>query len=140
MLVATPMAVGVALLAATATAGFALATSPLYWFGVMFHVWGIEDRRRYAREDEGEQVLTAPSRSQTLHRSNVESLPRWVGTPRCGIHSADVFATSSVLICCRACAPPASTLQPPTLQPFTPRPPREFPPKSRAAHNEISPG
>ena len=31
-------------LAATATAGFGLALIPIYWFGVMFHVYGIEDR------------------------------------------------------------------------------------------------
>jgi hypothetical protein len=55
MLVATPMAVGVSLLAATATAGFALMLLPLYWFGVMFHVWGIEDRVVPPERDEGEQ-------------------------------------------------------------------------------------
>ncbi len=31
-------------LAATATAGFGLALIPIYWFGVMFHVYGIQDR------------------------------------------------------------------------------------------------
>jgi hypothetical protein len=55
LLVATPMAVGIALLAATATAGFALLLLPLYWFGVMFHVWGIEDRVVTPERDEGEQ-------------------------------------------------------------------------------------
>jgi hypothetical protein len=55
MLVCTPMAIGVALLAATATAGFALLLLPLYWFAVMFHVWGIEDRVVPPDRDEGEQ-------------------------------------------------------------------------------------
>ncbi len=31
-------------LAATATAGFGLALIPIYWFGVMFHVYAIPDR------------------------------------------------------------------------------------------------
>jgi hypothetical protein len=55
MFVATPMAIGIALLAATATAGFALLLLPLYWFGVIFHVWGIEDRVVTPERDEGEQ-------------------------------------------------------------------------------------
>jgi hypothetical protein len=43
-------------LAATATAGFGLALIPIYWFGVMFHVYGIEDRvAKSATQDEGEE-------------------------------------------------------------------------------------
>lgn len=42
-------------LAATATAGFGLALIPIYWFGVMFHVYGIEDRVAPATKDEGEE-------------------------------------------------------------------------------------
>ena len=42
-------------LAATATAGFGLALIPLYWFGVMFHVYGIEDRVAPDGRDEGEE-------------------------------------------------------------------------------------
>ena len=42
-------------LAATATAGFGLALIPIYWFGVMFHVYGIEDRVASTVKDEGEQ-------------------------------------------------------------------------------------
>jgi hypothetical protein len=53
--VATPMALGMALLAATATAGFAVLLLPLYWAAVMIHVWGIEDRIGPAKADEGEQ-------------------------------------------------------------------------------------
>jgi hypothetical protein len=53
--VATPMAVGIALLAATATAGFAVLLLPLYWLGVMFHVYSIEDRVGPPTHDEGEQ-------------------------------------------------------------------------------------
>ena len=42
-------------LAATATAGFGLALIPIYWFAVMFHVYGIEDRVAPAIKDEGEE-------------------------------------------------------------------------------------
>ena len=43
-------------LAATATAGFGLALIPIYWFAVMFHVYGIEDRvAKTATQDEGEE-------------------------------------------------------------------------------------
>ena len=42
-------------LAATATAGFGLALIPIYWFAVMFHVYGIEDRVVPATKDEGEE-------------------------------------------------------------------------------------
>lgn len=54
-LVATPMAVLLALLAATATAGFALGLLPLYWIAVMIHVWAIDDRVG-STEDPGEQL------------------------------------------------------------------------------------
>lgn len=55
LLVATPMAVLISLLAATATAGFALGLLPLYWIAVMVHVWAIDDRVGPQHEDEGEQ-------------------------------------------------------------------------------------
>ena len=42
-------------LAATATAGFGLGLIPIYWFAVMFHVYGIEDRVAPAVKDEGEE-------------------------------------------------------------------------------------
>ena len=42
-------------LAATATAGFGLALIPLYWFGVMFHVYGIQDYAASSEKDEGEE-------------------------------------------------------------------------------------
>ena len=42
-------------LAATATAGFGLALIPIYWFAVMFHVYGIEDRVASSAKDEGEE-------------------------------------------------------------------------------------
>ena len=42
-------------LAATATAGFGLALIPIYWFAVMFHVYGIEDRVAPTAKDEGEE-------------------------------------------------------------------------------------
>ena len=54
MFVATPMAIGLALLAATATAGFAVLLLPLYWIAVMIHVYGTEDRVG-PKPDEGEQ-------------------------------------------------------------------------------------
>ena len=42
-------------LAATATAGFGLGLIPLYWFGVMFHVYAIEDRIAPGANDQGEE-------------------------------------------------------------------------------------
>jgi hypothetical protein len=42
-------------LAATATAGFGLFLIPIYWFAVMFHVYGIEDRVAPTVKDEGEE-------------------------------------------------------------------------------------
>ena len=48
-------AVFAGLLAATATAGFGLALIPIYWFGVMFHVYAIPDRIVPGENDEGEQ-------------------------------------------------------------------------------------
>lgn len=42
-------------LAATATAGFGLALIPIYWFAVMFHVYGIEDRVAPTVKDDGEE-------------------------------------------------------------------------------------
>ena len=55
LIVGTPFAVGAALLAATGTSGFGLALLPLYWFGVMFHVYGIPDRIAPGTADEGEE-------------------------------------------------------------------------------------
>ncbi|CAN5638610.1 hypothetical protein BH18VER1_BH18VER1_16830 [soil metagenome] len=54
----TPMAVGIALLIATGTAGFGIGLLPIYWAAVMFHVYGIEDRAASAAAasiDDGEQ-------------------------------------------------------------------------------------
>lgn len=42
-------------LAATATAGFGLALIPIYWFAVMFHVYGVEDKIASTVRDEGEE-------------------------------------------------------------------------------------
>jgi len=42
-------------LAATATAGFGLALIPIYWFAVMFHVYGVEDKIAPTVKDEGEE-------------------------------------------------------------------------------------
>ena len=44
MFVGTPMAIALAALTFTFTAGFGGLLLPLWWFGVMFHVWGIDDR------------------------------------------------------------------------------------------------
>jgi hypothetical protein len=51
----TPMAVGLALLIATGTAGFGFFLLPIYWIAVMVHVWGIPDRVVTVPEDVGEQ-------------------------------------------------------------------------------------
>jgi hypothetical protein len=42
-------------LAATATAGFGLFLIPIYWFAVMFHVYGVKDRVAPTVKDEGEE-------------------------------------------------------------------------------------
>jgi len=55
MFVGTPMAILIAALSFTFTAGFGGLLLPLWWFGVMFHVWAIEDRIGPPKEDEGEQ-------------------------------------------------------------------------------------
>jgi ribosomal protein L40E len=54
LLIGTPMALGLAALIATGTAGFGLGLLPLYFIAVMFHVYGIEDRIT-PKDDEGEQ-------------------------------------------------------------------------------------
>ena len=43
------------LLVSALLAGFAVLLLPLYWLGIMFHVYGIEDRVGPAAADEGEQ-------------------------------------------------------------------------------------
>lgn len=51
----TPMAVGLALLIATGTAGFGVAMLPVYWLAVMLHVYAIKDRVLAASNDDGEE-------------------------------------------------------------------------------------
>ena len=51
----TPMAVGLALLVATGTAGFGVGLLPVYWLAVMAHVYAIQDRIAPATNDEGEE-------------------------------------------------------------------------------------
>ena len=53
--VGTPMAVGIALLIATGTAGFGVGLLPIYWLAVMVHVYAIQDRIAPATNDEGEE-------------------------------------------------------------------------------------
>jgi hypothetical protein len=55
MFVGTPMAILLAALISTFTAGFGGLLLPLWWFSVMFHVWGIDDRVGPTVNDEGEQ-------------------------------------------------------------------------------------
>ncbi len=55
MFVGAPMAVALALLIATGTAGFGFFLLPIYWIAVMVHVWAIPDRIEPAVSDEGEQ-------------------------------------------------------------------------------------
>ena len=51
----TPMAVGLALLIATGTAGFGVALLPVYWLAVMVHVYAVQDRVLPPTTDEGEE-------------------------------------------------------------------------------------
>jgi hypothetical protein len=53
--IGTPMALGLALLIATGTAGFGFFLLPIYWIAVMVHVWAIPDRVAPGTNDEGEQ-------------------------------------------------------------------------------------
>ena len=49
------VAILLGMLAATATAGFGLGLIPIYWFAVMFHVYGIQDRVAPTAKDDGEE-------------------------------------------------------------------------------------
>jgi len=49
------VAITFGILAATASAGFGAFLIPLYWFAVMFHVYGIEDKVGPGIRDEGEE-------------------------------------------------------------------------------------
>jgi hypothetical protein len=53
--VGTPMAVGLALLIATGTAGFGILVLPIYWVAVMVHVYAIQDRVVPETGDTGEE-------------------------------------------------------------------------------------
>ena len=53
--VGTPVALLLAMLIATGTAGFGLFLLPVYWIAVMFHVYGIEDRIPSGQADPGEE-------------------------------------------------------------------------------------
>lgn len=53
--VGTPMAVGLALLIATGTAGFGVALLPVYWLAVMVHVYAVQDRVLAPTSDDGEE-------------------------------------------------------------------------------------
>ena len=55
MFFGTPLAFGLALLIATATAGFGFFLLPIYWIAVMINVWAIPDRVAPNITDEGEQ-------------------------------------------------------------------------------------
>lgn len=55
LILGTPMAVGLALLIATGTAGFGVALLPVYWLAVMVHVYAIQDRVLPPTNDEGEE-------------------------------------------------------------------------------------
>jgi hypothetical protein len=55
MFAGTPMAVGLALLIATFTAGFGVGLLPVYWLVVMVHVYAVPDCVLPPTADEGEQ-------------------------------------------------------------------------------------
>jgi len=54
LFVGAPMALGLALLIATGTAGFGFFLLPIFWIAVMVHVWAIPDQVA-SGADEGEQ-------------------------------------------------------------------------------------
>ncbi|MEP6776977.1 MAG: hypothetical protein ABI944_00890 [Chthoniobacterales bacterium] len=55
LMLGAPCAAGLAILAATATAGFGLALGVIYWLGVMFYAYVIDDRVPSTQKDEGEE-------------------------------------------------------------------------------------
>jgi len=56
MFFGAPFAIAIALLIATATAGFGFFLLPIYWIAVMVHAWAIPDRIvPTASDEEGEQ-------------------------------------------------------------------------------------
>ena len=55
MFAGTPMAIGLALLIATGTAGFGVLVLPIYWIAVMVHVYAIEDRVAPDTGNQGEE-------------------------------------------------------------------------------------
>ena len=55
MFAGTPMAIGLALLIATGTAGFGVLVLPIYWVAVMVHVYAIQDRVLPETGDTGEE-------------------------------------------------------------------------------------
>ena len=55
MFAGTPMAIGLALLIATGTAGFGILVLPIYWIAVMVHVYAIQDRVLPETGDTGEE-------------------------------------------------------------------------------------
>jgi hypothetical protein len=55
MFAGTPMAVALALLIATGTAGFGVLVLPVYWVAVMVHVYAVQDRVAPETGDTGEE-------------------------------------------------------------------------------------
>ena len=55
LIIGIPFAVGLAALAATATAGFGLGLAALYWIAVMIHAYAIEDRVLPTQRQRGEE-------------------------------------------------------------------------------------
>jgi len=55
MFFGAPIALALALLIATGTAGFGFFLLPIFWIAVCIHVWAIPDRVVATTEDDGEQ-------------------------------------------------------------------------------------
>ena len=55
MFFGAPIALALALLIATGTAGFGFFLLPIFWIAVCIHVWAIPDRVVTTTEDDGEQ-------------------------------------------------------------------------------------
>ncbi len=55
MFFGAPIALALALLIATGTAGFGILLLPIFWIAVCIHVWAIPDRVVATTEDDGEQ-------------------------------------------------------------------------------------
>jgi hypothetical protein len=94
--VGTPMAVGLAALIATGTAGFGVALLPVYWLGVMVHVYAIKDRVCRRRKTTAKNTSRVASKAAWLSRREKVNQAGW---PMIHVTSAAPVATRAAGYC-----------------------------------------